>query len=85
MIIDARNSTSGKNGRPYTVKAAVADALEEIEVGCKIVVDAVKGDVGQDVPWARAAMCIAKTAGARKFATRQAPSGGFPHTIYRVE
>lgn len=84
MIIDARTSTSGKNGRPYTVKAAVADALDEIEVGCKIVVDAVKGAVGQDVPWERVSTCITKTAGARKFTTRQAPSGGFPYAIYRV-
>lgn len=84
MIIDARNSTSGKNGRPYTVKAAVADALDQIPVGGNIVVDAIKGAAGQDVPWQRAAMCITKTAGDRKFTTRQSLSGGFPYTIYRV-
>lgn len=84
MIIDARASTSGKNGRPYTVKAAVADALDEIEVDCKIVVDAIKDAVGRDVPWERAAMCITKMAGGRKFTTRQSISGGFPYTIYRV-
>lgn len=84
MIIDARNSTSGKNGRPYTVKAAVADALDEIAVGSNITVDSVKGPVGQDMPWQRVAMCITKTAGDRKFTTRQSLSGGFPYTIYRV-
>lgn len=84
MIIDAKNSTSGKNGRPYTVKAAVADALDEIEVGGNIAVDAIKDAVGKDVPWERVGMCIAKTAGGRKFTTRQSASGGFPYTIYRV-
>ena len=84
MIIDAMNSTSGKNGRPYTVKAAVADAIDEIPVGGNLVVDAIKGAVGQDVPWERVTMCIAKVSGDRRFTTRQSPTGGFPYTIYRV-
>ena len=49
MIIDARKSVSPKRFKPYTVKAAVDDFLDTIEVGGQKDVDEIIGPHGNPV------------------------------------
>jgi len=49
MIIDARKSVSPKRFKPYTIKAAVDDFLDTIEVGGQKDVDELIGPHGNPV------------------------------------
>ena len=71
MIIDAHNFVGTEHGRQGSVKAVISHAIDGIEVGKHIHVEAIKDVAGNDVPWERLGMYIHNLKGARKFKTRK--------------
>lgn len=82
MIIDARKAEDPKNGRPFTVSTAVADAIDKFRVGSKVSMEKALDAMGGDVPVERVRMLISKHKGARSFTTRVAPDGSL--IIWRI-
>lgn len=72
MIIDARNFVGTGYGRQGSVKAVINHALDGIETGSHIHVEAMKDVAGKDVPWARLSMYVNALKGeTRKFTIRK--------------
>lgn len=74
MIIDARTAKHTKHGRPFTAKAAVANVLDEMDVGAQIDVDAYIDQYGRNLDKERLSMVVSKLRGDRRFSVIQAPS-----------
>lgn len=71
MIIDARDFVRTEYGRQGSVKAVINHAIDGIETGGHIHVEAMKDVAGKDVPWARLGMYINKLKGERDFKIRK--------------
>ena len=71
MIIDARNFVSPEYGRTGSMWAVINHALDGIETGSHIHVEAMKDATGKDVPWARLSMYASRLKGDRKFMIRK--------------
>lgn len=82
MIIDARNAVDHGPYRAYTVKQAVAQALEKIDVGSFADIEAFRDAVGADLPKPRLDTLVNTTAGDRKFSVRK--QEGMVARIYRI-
>lgn len=71
MIIDARNFVSQEYGRLGSTKAVINHALDGIEVGQHIIVEAVNDKIGKPVPWERLNMYVSILRGDRTFTVRK--------------
>lgn len=71
MIIDARNFVGAEYGRQGSMQAVINHALDGIETGSHIHVEAMKNAAGKIVPWARLSMYISKLKGEREFKLRK--------------
>ena len=67
MIIDARKSVSPKRFKPFTIKAAVDDFLDTIEVGASADVDALIAPDGNPVGIALIRAMVSQLKGERVF------------------
>ena len=83
MIIDARKCFETPHGRPFTVSAAVANALDLIEVGASLQIDAMFDQIGNDVPRRHLDAMVNKHRGYRRFTVRAAGAGAVA-TITRI-
>lgn len=82
MIIDTRDAVDNVPYRAYTLKQAVAKALDKIEVGAFADIEAFKDAVGADLPKPRLDTLVNQTAGDRKFSVRK--QEGMVARIYRL-
>lgn len=71
MIIDARNFVGTEYGRQGSMRAVINHALDGIETGGHIHIEAMKDVAGKIVPWARLSMHIHKLKGEREFKLRK--------------
>lgn len=85
MIIDARAACETRHGRPFTFSAAVANALDGIGQGEKIVVDCAIDPIGNEMDIARLAMVVSKQKGDRVFTVRQSKDENILATITRLK
>ena len=83
MIIDARLATTSKNGRPFTVSAAVANALDAIEIGKCVTVDLFTDATGKNMNVLRLSVAVSQQKGDRRFTVRQCKDGALA-TITRL-
>lgn len=83
MIIDASNFVSPEYGRPGSVKAVINHAIDGIEVGKHINIEAMKDVTGKIVPWERLNMYVSILKDDRKFKIRKA-IGGSGYDIHRI-
>ncbi len=83
MIIDARTVFETKHGRPYTISAAVANALDTIPVHGSVDVAALIDAFGESAPRSRIDMLVCKHKGDRRFAVRAGRNGNLA-TITRL-
>jgi len=83
MILDARDVLETTHGRPFTTSAAVANALDAIDVSKSVTIDALIDPLGQRLDKARLAMLVSKHSGVRRFAVRQCKDGALA-TITRL-
>lgn len=70
MIIEAVKAVSGKNGRPYTVKAAVLDTVEGMKVGEKLTIEGLIDATGKWLPYRRISNTLSLFGGSRRFTMR---------------
>ena len=82
MIIDSKEAKSDGPFRAYSASQAVALALDEINVGSFVDVEAFKDAVGRDIPRSRLDVYVNKASGDRKFSVRK--QEGMVARIYRV-
>ena len=83
MIIDARNLVGSEHGRQGSMKAVINHALDSIEVGEHIHVEAMKDAIGKTVRWERLHAYVSMLKGERKFAIRKRVHGD-GYEIHRV-
>ena len=84
MIIDARNFVDAKYGRRGSLKAVINHAIDGIEVGSHIHVEAMTDVIGKSVPWARLSMYVSTLKGDdRKFTIRKSIKG-VGYEIHRI-
>jgi len=69
MILDARETRTVREGRPYTVSGAVLNAMDALDVHEAITIDKVLDAVGNRVPIARVQMYVHKHSGDKRFMT----------------
>lgn len=83
MIIDARDLVSPEYGRTGSVKAVINHAIDAIDVGKHIHVEAMKDALGKTVPWERLNAYVSMLKGERKFTIRKCVHGD-GYEIHRV-
>lgn len=71
MIIDARTAKHPRHGRPFTGTAAVANVLDEMEVGAQIEVEAYIDQHGRNLDKTRLSVMVSKLKGDRCFSVIQ--------------
>ncbi len=83
MIIDARQIFETQHGRPFTTSAAVANALDEIDVRQTVTVDTLLDPRGVAMNKMRLDMLVNRHKGDRRFTVRQCKDGALA-TITRL-
>ena len=83
MIIDARTVFETSHGRPFTTSAAVANALDKIEVRQTLTVAALLDPRGVAMDKMRLDMLVNRHKGDRRFTVRQCKDGDLA-TITRL-
>ena len=83
MIIDARLATETKYGRPYTLSAAVANFLDEINIGQSVQIDGLIDPMGQNSPRINFDVMVSKHKRDRRFTVRACRNGAMA-TITRI-
>ena len=84
MIIDARKSVSPKRFKPFTIKAAVDDFLDTIEVGGQKDVDALFAPDGNPVGIAPIRAIVSQLKGKRVFHVGTKYSNAGLATVRRI-
>jgi hypothetical protein len=82
MIVDARKMHH-PDLRPYTVKSAIAEALDHINVGQSVAIEKVLDARGREADLPALAMNVSKVKGNRRFTIRS-DDGGALATITRI-
>lgn len=75
MIIDVRKAKTEEFGRPFTLRSAVAMAVEPLKVGQSILIEKTLDAVGREVQPTRLPGVIATVRGSRRFSTRSREEG----------
>ena len=75
MIIDVRKAKTENFGRPFTLRNAVASAIDPLKVGQSILIEKTLDAVGREVQPTRISCTIATVRGNRRFSTRTQDSG----------
>ena len=84
MIIDARNFVGTEYGRQGSVKGVINHAIDGIEVGKHIRVEAMTDVTGKAVPWERLSMYVSTLKGDdRKFTIRKSING-VGYEVHRI-
>jgi hypothetical protein len=84
MILDARLADTCRTSRPFTASAAVANLLDEIEIGASVDVDAFLAPDGSDLNKDRLAMIVHKLKGDRTFQVIAKYSNAGLATVRRI-
>lgn len=83
VIIDARNLVGPEYGRIGTLRPVVKHALDMIEVGKHVHVEAMRDAIGQTVPWERLHGYVSTLRGDRRFTIRKCAHGD-GYEIHRI-
>jgi hypothetical protein len=84
MIIDAREASKTKHGRPFTFSAAVANALDTIGLHKSVSVKKAIDVLGDEMKLGRLQTQVNKHKGDRAFTVRQSKDGNILGTITRL-
>lgn len=83
MIIDARQASDPKHGRPFSTLNAIRRTAEKMEVGESVLIESVIDQLGEEVPLANWRGGLNLIKGNRRFATRVAVDGSGV-TVHRL-